>query len=485
MNYLDRGKILSLDRERDRPLHQQLGDQLREAVTIGQLRPGERLPSARSLADQLGVARGTIDAAYGALSGEGYLVGRGSAGTFVASHLRMPKAAQFPRDPNPTMALSSPAAQADADRAPEADMLLPFRICLPAFDAFPRKLWARLTIRRARSLATGGLVYPGTTGLSALKQAIAAYLAVSRGLSCAPAQVIVTGGYQASLNLIAMALMRTGDAVWFEDPGYGLARQALDAAGAALVPVSVDDEGLRVTDGIVRRPDARFAVVTPSHQSPLGVTLSLPRRLALLAWAVEAGAWVIEDDYDSEFRYVGRPLPALKSLDHHGRVIYAGTFSKVLFPGLRLGYLVVPENQIARFTACSQLLHGGLPVLEQSVVADAMAQGHFARHLKRMRGLYAARRKAVTLALHATFGTKVEIDLQAGGMHLLARFPSAGGDVELAEAARRQGLWPTPLSTQTVESAGRQGLLIGFTNIPETQAAEASRRLEAAIGHLL
>ena len=485
MNYVDRDKILSLDRARDRPLHQQIRDQLREAVTTGQLRPGERLPSARSLADQLGVARGTVDAAYGALAGEGYLVGRGSAGTFVVSHLRMPKAGRRPLDPIATVAPPSPAAQADPDRPPEADMLLPFRICLPAFDAFPRKLWARLTIRRARSLSTGGLVYPGATGLPALKQAIAAYLAVSRGLSCRPAQVIVTGGYQAGLTLIAMALMRSGDAIWFEDPGYVFARRALETAGAALVPVPVDDEGLRVADGMARCPGARFAVVTPSHQSPLGVALSLPRRLALLAWAAEAGAWVIEDDYDSEFRYVGRPLPALKSLDHAGRVIYAGTFSKVLFPGLRLGYLVVPETETGRFTASSQLLHGGLPILEQSVVADAMAQGHFARHLKRMRGLYAARRRALTQALRATFGTKVEIDLQAGGMHLLARFPSADGDVELAAAARRQGLWPTPLSTQAVEPAGRQGLLLGFTNVDEAQAAEASRRLEAAIGHLL
>ena len=250
---------------------------------------------------------------------------------------------------------------------------------------------------RARRTRASGLTrwrYPDPSGLLPLREAIAAYLGVSRGILCTPDQVLVTAGFQGALALVARVLLRTGDPVWVEDPGYHLARQALEAAGATLVPVRVDRDGMRVAAGVVAAPRARLAVVTPTHQSPLGVALSLPRRLALLAWAAEAGAWVLEDDYDSEFRYTGHPLPALKSLDRGGRVLYAGSFSKVLFPALRLGYLVVPDELAEAFARASRLWSLGLPSLEQRVVAAFMAEGHFARHLRRMRSLYAARRQA-------------------------------------------------------------------------------------------
>lgn len=472
---------MTIARDRDRPIHRQITEHLRRAVTSGQLRAGQRLPSSRTLAGQLGVARGTVDTAYAALAGEGFVVGRGAAGTIVAPGLTRPTRPASPIDVG-----ARPTPDVFNGPVPAMEATLAMRICLPAFDAFPRKLWSRLVARRARALTASGLVYPDPTGLPALRQAIAAYLAVSRGIACRPAQIIVTGGYQAALGLIAAALLRPGNAAWVEDPGYPLAREALALAGAEIVPVGVDGEGMRVDEGLALRPDARFALVTPSHQSPLGVALSLARRLTLLDWASEAKAFVVEDDYDSEFRYVGRPLPALKSLDRQGRVLYVGTFSKVLYPALRLGYLVVPEREIGRFDAACRAAHLGLPSLEQGVVADAMAEGHFARHLKRMRSLYAARRRAMAQALADAFGSRTAIALQAGGMHLLARFPTAGAsDVALAERARAYGLRPVPLSALSLTHDCGQGLLIGFTNTPEALAPQAAALLATALGPLL
>jgi GntR family transcriptional regulator / MocR family aminotransferase len=355
---------------------------------------------------------------------------------------------------------------------------------LPALDAFPRKLWARLVAREARLLSIGGLSYPDPAGDRALREAIAAYLAISRGVSCTPGQVFITGGYQGALSLVARTLLAPGAEVWFEDPGYHLARQALVAAGARLVAVPVDDDGMCIETAIDRAPQASLAVVTPSHQSPLGVALSLPRRLALLAWAEARSAWVIEDDYDGEFHYAGRPLPALKSLDRADVVLYAGSFSKVLFPGLRLGYLVVPQRLVERFSA-AHVLGGEVGRFEQAVVARFMAEGHFARHLKRMRGLYRARRAALTAALAAAFGDRLRLELQAGGMHLLARPAGDAPDSELVRLAERHGLAPAPLSAHAIEAEIGPGLLLSFTNIPEVEAQSAAEILFAAIGHRL
>jgi GntR family transcriptional regulator/MocR family aminotransferase len=463
--------LVVLDRADSAPIQRQIYRRLRAAIAERRLSPGERLPSTRTLASQLGVARGTVDATYALLAGEGYVVGRGPAGTIVSPGLPAEIAQADARQP------ARVAAPDAASPAP-----VPFRMGLPALDAFPRALWMRLAARRVRSLGLIGMDYPDAAGLPELRQAIAAYLAISRGVVCTPDQVIVTSGYQGALGLAAKLLLRPGDPVWLEDPGYFMARRALDIAGARIVPVPVDAEGVDVAAGIARAGNARMAVVTPSHQAPMGVALSLPRRLTLLAWAADAGAWIVEDDYDGEFRYAGHPLPALKSLDRRDRVLYAGSFSKVLFPGLRLGYLVVPPAEAARFaTACKTLNAGGLS-LEQSVVADFMTQGHFGRHLKRMRGLYAARRAALADALLKRFGRRIELTVQAGGMHLLVRFPDEPDDADLARRAQAQGLGPTALSALSIEAGSARGLLLGFSNIPEPQAARMVARLEKALG---
>jgi GntR family transcriptional regulator / MocR family aminotransferase len=355
---------------------------------------------------------------------------------------------------------------------------------LPALDAFPRKLWARLAAREARSTSANELNLPSVTGDAALRQAIASYLAISRGVACAPEQVFVTVGYQGALSLIARVLIVPGTPVFFEDPGYGMARRSLIAAGARIVPVPVDAEGMRVADAS-GNAEARLAVVTPAHHCPLGATLSLPRRLALLGWAEASSTWIVEDDYDGEFRYVGRPLPALKSLDRADVVLYAGSFSKVLFPALRLGYLVVPEKLVDRFTEAVLLFSAGCGRFEQAIVASFMAEGHFARHLKRMRGLYAARRTALAAALTEVFGDRLAIELGAGGMHLLARPKTEVLDTALVRLAERRGLAPAALSDHIVEARAESGLLLSFTNIPENSAVAACRMLEEAIGDRL
>ena len=466
---------LALIRDDDIPLYRQIYEHIRTAIRTGQLRPGDRLPSTRGLAERFGTARGTIDAAYAILTGEGYLIGRGPAGTVVSAELdsrTIAGAASKPR-------LRSPAPRPAAE-APRA-----FQMGLPALDAFPRKVWSRLVARHARGFAAADMAYPDPAGYGPLREAIAGYLAASRGVRCTAGQILITNGYQDALNLVASVLLQRGDKVWLEDPNYPPTGEALKAATATLVPIPVDAEGLRVFDGVARARRASLAVVTPSHQSPLGVALSLPRRLALLGWASAAGAWIIEDDYDSEFRYVGRPLPALKSLDRDDRVLYAGTFSKVLYPSLRLGYLVVPDSLLVAFVRSNRLRHLGPATLEQRVVADFMAAGYFARHLKRMQTLYAARRRALADGLSTVFGSRICVDLKPGGMHLIARFAAGVRDVELATLAQAAGLAVEALSRRATAPACGQGLLLGFTNIAEADALDACRRLYRVIGKSL
>ena len=457
------------------PLYRQVCEHMRATIRAGQLRPGDRVPSARDLAAQFGTARGMVDAAYAILAGEGYLISRGPAGTVVSTELDSRAVAG-------AVSRQRPRSRAEP---PARNVLRPLQLGLPALDAFPRKIWSRLVARHARAFAPTDMAYPEPSGYVPLREAIAAYLATSRGVRCTAGEILITNGYQDALNLAASVLLRPGDKVWLEDPGYPSAAEALNAAGAALVPIRVDAEGVRVSEGLARARRARLAVVTPSHQSPLGVALSLPRRLGLLSWASDAGAWIIEDDYDSEFRYVGRPLPALKSLDQDERVLYAGSFSKVLYPGLRLGYLVVPDSLIDAFTHSIRLRYLGHPTLEQRVVADFMAAGHFARHIKRMRALYGARRRTLADNLSQVLGDRVTVEPRPGGMHLIARLGRGLHDVELAKPARAYGFAVEALSRRAMTHECGQGLLLGFTNVAESDARNVCERLRLAIGKRL
>lgn len=458
------------------PAYRQIYARVREAILHGSLPPGTRLPSSRSLANQLSMARGTVELAYELLAGEGYIIGKGAAGTFVDPQIPLPENARqragLPGKVEPR--------QGNADLLWETP-LRPFQMGIPALDAFPRKLWSRLAAHHARGLSAAMMTYQDPAGWTPLRRAIVNYLAIARGISCVPHQVFITTGFTGALALIAHVVLQRGDPVWLEDPGYVRTREALRSAGADIVPVPVDDDGLDVDAGIEAAERARLAIVTPSHQAPLGMTLSLSRRLALLAWAEKQNGWIVEDDYDSEFRYRGRPPPALKSLDEAGRVLYVGTFSKVLLPSLRLGYLVVPASQVERFAHAASFLMPSSSLIAQMTVAEFITQGHFSRHIKRMRKLYADRRSALSAALANIFGERVQIQLGEGGMHLVMRFQERVDDVAFARRAGNRGLGPIALSPWALNARCGPGLLLSFTNIPVHSAMQAARRLRSAL----
>lgn len=455
--------ISPLDPAAPEPFYRQIYDRFRSAIASGLLKPGDRIPSARALTKELGLARGTIEAAYSLLAAEGYTQARGQAGTIVTPDLkpRTPVASTMPRSGSD---LPAPSFRPDS--------ILPFQMGLPALDVFPRKIWARLGARCVRAMQPSDMAHPSVYGLQELRTEIAAYLHMSRGINCSPSQVFVTSGYRHSMELICHALLKVGDRVWLEDPGYPPTREILNHMQIAAVPVPVDRDGMVISDGIKAAPRARAAVVTPAHQSPLCVSLSLPRRLALLDWATRTKAWIIEDDYDGEYRYVSRPLPALKSLDRDGRVLYAGTFSKVLFPSIRLAYLVVPESQVERFEQIMLALAGGSPQLTQAIVTAFITEGHFARHIQRMRKLYGERREATMAGLESALGKHVRIDAQPGGMHLILRLLGQQSDRQLVARMREDGLYGEALTDWTMGNDGASALLLNFTNIDSRETAE-------------
>ena len=459
--------LSGLDPTSSEPIYRQLYWRFREAIHKGLLKPGDRVPAARALAKELGLARGTIDSAYSLLTSQGYLQSRGQAGTRVAYGICDTASAP--------LAMAQPLAlQQQTIRQPSP--LLPFQMGVPALDAFPRKIWAQISARCVRATQSQDLANPSAYGLQALRAAIATYLQVSRGISCSPAQVFITAGYRETLSLIAHAVLTPTDRVLIEDPGYPPTRRLLEGLHITPVPIPVDQDGLCVARALEAGHHARAAVVTPAHQSPLGVSLSLPRRLALLEWAREQQAWIVEDDYDGEYRYVSRPLPALKSQDRDGRVLYSGTFSKVLFPAMRLAYVVAPEALVERFEQTCEAFQSGCPELSQAIVATFMAEGHFARHIQRMRKLYSERRTMAVNGLKSVLGERIQIDANPGGMHLILRLRPPQSDRVMVQRMRKAGLFAEALSEWQQQGEPASGLLLGFANIDSLATAQALAR---------
>lgn len=481
------------------PLHQQVYEGVRAAITAGRLKPGARLPAARVLAGDLGVSRNTVLGALAQLRAEGYLEMRERSGTFVTRTLpdRTPDRGiareSRHRDRNvssaPPRTLSqrgaslvrlgsvasseSPALEQGAPRA--------FGTGVPALAEFPWALWSRITARRLRGgmHALGG--YGASVGYAPLRTAIAAHVAATRGTTCHADQVIVTGGAQQAIDLIARLLLDPGDVVWMENPGYPRARARFAAASARVVPVPVDAEGLDVQRAVRAAPDVRLAYVTPSHQYPTGVVMSAARRLALLDWIARTGAWIVEDDYDSEFRYASRPLAALHGLDTNGCVLYVGTFSKTLFPSLRLGYVIVPEALVDAFATMRTVADRQTATLEQAVLAEFLADGHYARHVRRMRVLYEERRDVVLAAAPNLLGDRLSLTGGDAGMHLVGLLPPGVSDVEVSERAREHGVTAPPLSRYAVRPLARDGLLLGYAGFSPRVLRAALRRLADAL----
>lgn len=457
----------SLDRQGKQSLSEQIRFSIADAIRQGHLYEGARLPSWRDLGAQLGVSRGTIKTAYDRLSDDQLVVSKGAAGTFVSSVL--------PAVPEMVAAASRlplPDLYQDLDSAPKL-----FQVGVPAQDGFPFKQWSRIMLRCTRKAVAESLRYPDPRGESELRKEIAAYLAVSRGLLCSAEQIIITNGYAGALGLALHLLRLDSRRVWVENPGYPLTRHALSLAGYASVPVPVDDQGMCVEQGIALAADARLAIVTPSQQAPLGMQLSLNRRQALLIWARENAGWIIEDDYLSELQLSGQATPALASLDRDGRVIHIGTFSKTISPRLRLGFMVVPAKLSERAGDTAAALSPASALPSQLAVAEFLRDGHYLRHIRRMKRLYIQRRDVLLAPMNAS----VSLDNMAG-LSLLLALDDDIDDVAIAEAAQAFNLAPMPLSPWYATQAGaRKGLLLGVTNLSSPACEEGYQQLAALI----
>ena len=503
--------VIPIDREAAAPLHRQVYAGFREAILRGDLAAGQQVPSSRALAAELEISRFPVLDAYSQLLAEGFFESRVGAGTFVAASLPQ-QAAHSKRTTE-----ESPAARRTSRRS----MLFPaydpnpwrhgwgaFGVHQPALDQFPFDLWSKLLSRHSRTLH----IHPSNNlhplGLMPFREAVSSYLRTARAVRCDPQQIMVVSGSQQALDIVTRVLLDPGDAAWIEEPCYPLVRSLLLGSGCHPISVPVDEDGLDVAAGVRLAPSARAAFVTPSHHYALGVTMSASRRFQLLEWSRQASAWIVEDDYDSEYRFDSMPIPSLQGLDPCDRVIYIGTFSKVLRPSLRLGYIVIPPDLIDRFAAVRFAMDIFPSYLFQEALTDFMHDGHFARHIRRMRSLYKARRAALVESLHAEFGDFLTIHGSEAGMHLTVTIPESfragisngarggvgdsarggisdsarGGfsDVDVGIRAAKEKLWLWPLS-QCYTGKPRQGFLLGFSNTPEDQMPQAVRRLRHAL----
>jgi GntR family transcriptional regulator/MocR family aminotransferase len=477
---------VSLDHQSQLPLHRQLYEEFRKSIMIGRLTAGDRIPSTRSLAASLGVSRATVTQCYDQLISEGYLQTVIGSGTTVSSQLPdeffQPPAIK-PFRPAATRSradirLSKYGARLkEIIREPsDSNRLIAFNYCRPAVDQFPLEQWRRLLLRQCRTQDAGWLDYPDDgRGYPPLREAIASYLTRSRAARCDADQILIVNGSQQALQLIAQILVERGDAVALEEPGYLGARQVFQMHGAQFIPAPVDESGILVD----RLPShsAKLIYVSPSHQFPTGAILSLRRRLDLLAWAENSNALVIEDDYDSEFRYNGRPIPALQGLDRNESVLYIGTFSKVMFPALRIGYLVAPRPLAAVLERAKWLTDRHTAMLEQRALTDFIREGHMERHLRRMRRLYDQRRQTLVRALQTHFGDRVMILGENSGMHLMIELETQTSNTEIVLRAAEVGVGLNDARQYYLGSGGDHQFVLGYAGLSERKIQEGVRRL--------
>jgi GntR family transcriptional regulator / MocR family aminotransferase len=478
---------ISLETKTQRPIYQQLYEWFRRAVLDNQLRPGQRVPSTRTIAAELKISRIPVSSAYDQLQAEGYFETFVGAGTCVARSIpgravvsasaeSRTASGQITHRQGPRR-VSRRVAQLRTPPQSWLDNMGAFRVSLPALDHFPVGVWSKLVNRHSRNQPRHLMAYNNAMGHLPLREAIAEYLGTVRAVRCDASQILVTTGSQLGLQLSAQVLLDADDRVWIEEPGYHGARHALITAGARLIPVRVDHEGLDVAEGIRRAPQARAAYITPSHQYPLGWTMSATRRMLLLNWAMRSCAWVIEDDYDSEYRYGGRPIASLQGLDTDSRVIYVGTFNKVVFPSLRLGYVVIPKDLVAAFSTARDAADVFSSTLYQAVMTDFIREGHFARHIRRTRALYMQRRTALVEAIGKQLGDKLEVIGAEAGMHLVALLQPGVSDVAVAKKAAQLGIAAQPLSSCYAKPHVRGGLILGYGGADARQIEDGVRKL--------
>lgn len=481
--------IIAVDRNAPAPLHKQVYDGYRAAILRGDLRPGQQIPSTRDFASEVRVSRFPVLHAYAQLLAEGYFESRVGSGTFVASalpeqlisvrtHLSRPeKQPTGPRSVSRRSLLYPPFDRVRLPRGWGA-----FGVHQPAFDHFPFQVWSDLVARHSRNPNAGVLHHIHPLGSDRFREEICTYLRTARAVQCDPSQIMIVSGSQQALDITTRVLLDPGSPVFVEDPGYGLVRTILTTAGCKLVPIPVDREGMDIGFAASHYPSARAAFVTPSHQYPLGSTMTAARRLHLLNWAQSSGSWVVEDDYDSEYRYESSPIPSLQGLDVNARVIYIGTFSKVMFPSLRIGYIVIPPDLVERFCSVRFAMDIFPPYLLQEVLADFMHEGHFGRHIRRMRNLYGERRKVLIQSLKAECGEMLEVHGDEAGMHLAVTLPEGFCDTEICSKAADARLYLWPLSPCYAKGEPRQGIILGFGSTPSEQIPDAVRTMRSILG---
>ena len=461
---------LKLDRSAKTPLAEQIRKGISAAIESGVLAPRARLPSWQDLAAQLGVARGTVRSAYEKLSAAQLIVASRATGTHVADRPSVTVRKEEAPDPGSFIEMYQELTTGPAV----------FQMGVPAQETFPAKLFARIRSHAVRAESSAPAIYPDPRGEPELRREIAGYLAMARGIECSPSQIIITAGFSGGLGLALRALGLEGRKVWVEDPGFPFTRRGLELARLSLAPIPVDADGIDVDHGLRHAPDAALVVVTPGQQAPLGPTLSLARRLRLLDWAAQEGAWVIEDDYLGELQLNGRAAPALASLDRAGRVIHIGSFSKTLTPTLRLGFVVAPSAVATQFAEVAASLAPAPGPSVQLATAEFMRDGHYMRHLRRTKRVYAAQRDALLKYLRP----RVD-DISIAGLAVLLRLPDGAPDRAIARETLSFGLAPAPLSLWSASTASvRSGLLLGIATSPHKRLAASCDRLSAIIDRL-
>jgi len=482
--------ILDVDPNAPRPLFQQLYEKIRAAILGGRLPAGAQLPSTRVLASELAVSRNTVVHAFEQLMAEGYLEGSLGSGTYVArelpDHALMIKASVKPvgkrLQQGPQLSRRGKRITANVlTRHIMRGTPKPFRSGVPALEHFPFVLWTKLVADHWRKHPSNLLSYGDAAGYLPLRRAIASYLNVARAVRCEPEQVIVFSGAQQALDLAARLLLDSDEIAWVEEPGYVSARAVLSAAGAEVQPIPLDDSGFDLRAAKARSKPARLVYITPSHQFPTGMTMTLSRRLELLNWAQKARAWILEDDYDSEYRYASHPLASLQGLDTSGRVIYFGTFSKVLFPALRLAYLVLPSELVDSFVTAKLLSDRQCPTVEQSILAQFMEEGHFARHIRRMRALYMERLETLLDAARGELAGALEIRRPEAGMHVIGWLANGVSDSKVSRIALELGVDAPPVSGYYMGRCPRGGLVLGYAGYDERAIRLGVQTLARAI----
>jgi GntR family transcriptional regulator/MocR family aminotransferase len=480
--------IIAVSRKSSAPLHRQIYDSFRDLIVQGNLVSGQQIPSTRTLAKELGISRFPVLNAYAQLLAEGYFEGRTGSGTVVSSSLPDQPTLPGPPGGRSTPIFSGPRQSSKISAQLPGVKSEPWLHGRAAFvgsqlalDHFPFNLWSRLLAFRCGRIAEASLHYGHPMGLRDLREAIVNYLRTARAVRCDAEQIMIVSGSQQALDITSRVLLDPKDRVWVEEPGYILARHIFMMTGSRVVPVPVDQEGLDVATGKKFCGKATAVYVCPSHQYPLGVVMSASRRLQLLNWAQSTGAWIIEDDYDSEYRYEGAPIASLQGLDRYSRVIYIGTFSKVLFPSVRVGYVVIPPDLVDRFVAVRQAMDIFPSNLHQQVLSDFINQGHFERHIRRMRAIYHERRNALVASLCKDLAGTLKVLAGSAGLHLTVMLKEQASDVALSARAALQNLWLWPLSICYLGPVPRQGFILGFGGIPVDEMPSAVRRFRAVL----